>query len=162
MKLIMLMAMLINILFMTAMNPIMMGFSILLQTLTLSMLMMMISNYSWTSYIIMLIMAGGMMVLFSYMASIASNQILKTPQMKYIIVTMMVTILLIMFNYNKINLMYNIDLFNNMNINNLMIMKMNNMKSSMITIMILIYLFMTMMIINKITNINEGPIRMKN
>nr|UPL65374.1 NADH dehydrogenase subunit 6 [Nithecus jacobaeae] len=144
----------LSLVFMWIKHPLSMVMIIILQTLTISMMIGMIMSSFWFSYIIMMIMMSGMLVLFVYMASIASNE-----KFKFSITLFIMAILnlpMMMFNYD--NEMLNLNKTTTMN------MILNNLFSGatmMITMMMIIYLLYTMITVSKIVNINEGPLRIK-
>nr|QEH58971.1 NADH dehydrogenase subunit 6 [Rhagovelia sp. XD-2019] len=140
-------------------HPLSMGFLLILQTITTAMIMNMIMKNSWYSYILTLIMAGGMLILFMYMASIASNEIMKFS-LKMIMPATLIMMLFFMetenfmnFESNKMNLEMN---------QTLSLMKLFSTKSLIITILLALYLLMTMIYVISIINIFKGPMRMKN
>nr|QFK69071.1 NADH dehydrogenase subunit 6 [Phymatostetha stalii] len=167
---IIMMSLMMSSLFPTMKNPLSMGFTLLVQT-GLSCLLNGMNNYSyWFSYLLFITYIGGMMVLFIYMASIASNMKFKFS-IKLMIMMMIMTMMLMMvsmtdntlMNENNMNEFINYELTaKNNNKEMLSIMKMFNMPTMMITIMLIIYLLFTMISIIKITNKKEGPLRTKN
>nr|UJY97079.1 NADH dehydrogenase subunit 6 [Potamometra berezowskii] len=142
-------------------HPLSMGFSIIMLTMLTAIMMNMMIKYSWYSYILVLVMLGGMLVLFMYMASIASNEIMKFS-MKILLLMMAMFImsnLLINFEMETTTSpnMYFIE-----NQNNMSMMKLFNSKTSIITILLATYLLITMIYVIFITNMFEGPMRKKN
>nr|YP_011010651.1 NADH dehydrogenase subunit 6 [Halobates whiteleggei]WPW47331.1 NADH dehydrogenase subunit 6 [Halobates whiteleggei] len=142
-------------------HPLSMGFNLILITFLSSMMMSIWMKYTWYSYILVLVMLGGMLVLFMYMASIASNEIMKFSfkTLIMIIITMMITMLLLkeeLLSYNS-TMIQTTDGQQNMSM-----MKLFNTQSSIITIMMALYLLMTMIYVIFITNTFEGPMRKKN
>nr|AFY16881.1 NADH dehydrogenase subunit 6 [Perittopus sp. HL-2012] len=142
-------------------HPLSMGFTLILQTLMISINMNLIIKFSWYSYILVLVMLGGMLVLFMYMASIASNEIMKfsTKMMITLLITSPVFYMMIneeyMLKYNKTNMIIE-------NKQMISMMKLFNTQSMTITIMLALYLLITMIYVISITNIFEGPMRKSN
>nr|YP_008757817.1 NADH dehydrogenase subunit 6 [Agrotis segetum]AGO44137.1 NADH dehydrogenase subunit 6 [Agrotis segetum] len=152
-------------------NPLSMGLMILIQTLLTCLLSgMMIKTY-WFSYILFLTFLGGLLVLFIYVSSIASNEMFKPKiNLKKICYFMLMMIMLIQYMYmNNIlwmNLSMNADMnnFNEMilffnNENKINLSKLYNNQTFLIMMMLVIYLFITLIAVVKITNIFYGPIR---
>nr|YP_010952525.1 NADH dehydrogenase subunit 6 [Sataspes xylocoparis]WMQ52780.1 NADH dehydrogenase subunit 6 [Sataspes xylocoparis] len=150
-------------------HPLSMGFMILTQTLLTCMLSgMMIKTY-WFSYILFLTFLGGLLVLFIYVSSIASNEMFSlSNNMKIIIMMMMIMLIIIQFlfykNLNWMNLNNNSEMnnFNNFLFfleNKINMNKLYNNNSSMLMMLLIIYLFITLIAIVKITNIFYGPLR---
>nr|YP_007026043.1 NADH dehydrogenase subunit 6 [Spodoptera exigua]AFQ31568.1 NADH dehydrogenase subunit 6 [Spodoptera exigua]QMQ99641.1 NADH dehydrogenase subunit 6 [Spodoptera exigua]QTZ20319.1 NADH dehydrogenase subunit 6 [Spodoptera exigua]UDP55411.1 NADH dehydrogenase subunit 6 [Spodoptera exigua] len=155
-------------------NPMSMGLLILMQTLLTCLLSgMMIKTY-WFSYILFLTFLGGLLVLFIYVSSIASNQLFNFKfnyKKMLMLMTIMLFFLMIMYN-NKmtwLNLSMNSDMnkFNDMifffnNENKINLSKLYNNQTFLIMMMLVIYLFITLIAIVKITNIFYGPLRSSN
>nr|YP_010268831.1 NADH dehydrogenase subunit 6 [Thetibates serena]UIG88151.1 NADH dehydrogenase subunit 6 [Thetibates serena]UIG88171.1 NADH dehydrogenase subunit 6 [Thetibates serena] len=142
-------------------HPLSMGFNLIIQTLTMSIMMNIMMKYSWFSYMLVLMMLGGMLVLFMYMASIASNEIMKFS-FKFTMLIMMTMMLLYFMTKNNLIMEKStiMSMIENKNIESMM--KMFNTKNSILTIMMALYLLLTMIMITYITNIHEGPMRKKN
>nr|YP_011010443.1 NADH dehydrogenase subunit 6 [Halovelia malaya]WPW47058.1 NADH dehydrogenase subunit 6 [Halovelia malaya] len=141
-------------------HPLSMGFMIIVQTTILSMIINLMMKYTWYSYILILTMLGGMLILFMYMASIASNEMMKWSTKMFLI--MIITFLLILFMKNKFIIMDYNNILIMENQQNLNLMKLFNSKSSMLTIIMAVYLLITMIYVISITNTFEGPMRKKN
>nr|YP_010329782.1 NADH dehydrogenase subunit 6 [Actebia praecox]UNP54518.1 NADH dehydrogenase subunit 6 [Actebia praecox] len=152
-------------------NPLSMGLMILIQTLLTCLLSgMMIKTY-WFSYILFLTFLGGLLVLFIYVSSIASNEMFKPMiNLKKICFYSLIMIVMIQYMYmNNIswmNLSTNSDMnnFNEMilffnNENKINLSKLYNNQTFLIMMMLVIYLFITLIAVVKITNIFYGPIR---
>lgn len=148
-----------------------MGLIILIQTLLTCLLSGIIIKTYWFSYILFLTFLGGLLVLFIYVSRIASNEIFKpTINLKKICLYSIIIIILIQYIYINnifwINLSINSDInnfyeliffFNNENKINLR--KLYNNQTFLIIIILVIYLFITLIAVVKITNIFYGPIR---
>nr|YP_009643464.1 NADH dehydrogenase subunit 6 [Euscopus rufipes]APO08894.1 NADH dehydrogenase subunit 6 [Euscopus rufipes] len=145
--------------FMWSNHPISMGLLIITQTMNISLLVGMLSSMFWFSYIIIIIMLSGMLVLFIYMASTASNEKFMTP-IKLIYITIMTFIVGLLIQnilqpgYLEFNKMQEI---NNTETTLLMLMLDN----TNIIMLMVVYLFFSMVTISFIVNISEGPLRMK-
>nr|AKK32556.1 NADH dehydrogenase subunit 6 [Stenopirates sp. PJ-2015] len=145
-------------------HPMSIGMNLIIQTLNISMLTYMTSNMSWFSFMLFIMMLGGLMILFIYIISISSNEKFKFSFNMMLIMIIFILMLMIiknMFNINSIN-MLNMN-FNMMKFNNtIFLMKLFNFNSMMLTIFLVMYLLMTMIIVTYIINIFEGPLRKKN
>nr|YP_010715437.1 NADH dehydrogenase subunit 6 [Phalera assimilis]WDE24569.1 NADH dehydrogenase subunit 6 [Phalera assimilis] len=152
-------------------NPLSMGLMILLQTLLTCLLSgMMIKTY-WFSYILFLTFLGGLLVLFIYVSSIASNElfnmsiIMKSFFFICILIIFMIQILymnnLLWMNFSKNSDMENfMYMYINMNIENkINLNKLYNNQTFLMMMMLVIYLFITLIAVVKITNIFYGPLR---
>nr|YP_010932194.1 NADH dehydrogenase subunit 6 [Euhampsonia splendida]WKR35967.1 NADH dehydrogenase subunit 6 [Euhampsonia splendida] len=152
-------------------NPLSMGLMILLQTLLTCLLSgMMIKTY-WFSYILFLTFLGGLLVLFIYVSSIASNELfnislnMKILFMLFILIilffsTMYMNNLLWMNFYNNSDMNNFFNIYNIFNVENkINLNKLYNNQTFLMMMMMVIYLFITLIAVVKITNIFYGPIR---
>nr|AXS65868.1 NADH dehydrogenase subunit 6 [Tenebrionoidea sp. 10 KM-2017] len=153
----------LTIIFLFLKHPMSMGSVLLMQTILVSLIMGNLSFNYYYSYILFIIMVGGLMILFLYMTSIASNE----PFSKNFLLLIPFSLLLFQFMTNK-------NLFNFF-INNEEMLKMENFKefnyilskfinlpSSLIMLFLFIYLFLTLIAIVKITSLKNGPLRQLN
>nr|AOY39795.1 NADH dehydrogenase subunit 6 [Hylastes ater] len=148
-------------------HPLSLGFILLTQTILMSLYSSLLYYNSWFSYILFLVMISGLMIMFIYMTSIASNEKFKMPKLKMnfklIIFSMMVmlpfisdyffsTSPMLMIMTNQMNLLFPmisplIKFFNNPHLF-MMFFLMN-------------YLLLTLIIIVKIVTLNKGSLRQK-
>nr|YP_010737151.1 NADH dehydrogenase subunit 6 [Micromelalopha sieversi]WEP25245.1 NADH dehydrogenase subunit 6 [Micromelalopha sieversi] len=153
-------------------NPLSMGLMILLQTMLVCLLSGMLIKTYWFSYILFLTFLGGLLVLFIYVSSIASNELFNLSiNMKITLIFFFLLILMLQFmfmnnliwmnlsnNSDMINLLNSYFNLNNLN-NKVNLSKMYNNQTFMTMMMLIIYLFITLIAVVKITNIFYGPIR---
>nr|YP_010373847.1 NADH dehydrogenase subunit 6 [Cletomorpha raja]UPI55387.1 NADH dehydrogenase subunit 6 [Cletomorpha raja] len=147
--------------FMWLNHPISMGIVVILQTVITAMIIGMLMESFWFSYIIMITMLSGMLVLFIYMASVASNEKFHISIKLISISAMMIMMSIFMQWYTK---NYNHELINitlNLPTETLSLNNMFNHKFKYITMMMVMYLFFTMITISSIVNISEGPLRIR-
>nr|YP_010305217.1 NADH dehydrogenase subunit 6 [Philonthus spinipes]ULT46834.1 NADH dehydrogenase subunit 6 [Philonthus spinipes] len=145
-------------------HPLSMGITLLIQTILIAIITGLMNVNFWFSYILFLIMIGGMLVLFIYMTSIASNEKFKFSNLIFFTLTtlMMVSFLIYLFSDNLIFSMMNFS--NTLGTNYSFTMNLSkffNYPTNIILFMIIIYLFITLIAVVKITNINFGPLRQK-
>nr|ARH54127.1 NADH dehydrogenase subunit 6 [Brachyta interrogationis] len=156
---------LLSILFLFLNHPLSFGLILLIQTMMISLTTGMMNFNYWFSYILFLIMIGGMLILFIYMTSIASNEKFKfSYKMMLFIILMSSLLLLIMMLMDSflINNNMNILELKNLNLNYSYECSMNkylNWPSNLILFLIMIYLLITLIMVVKITNIEYGPLR---
>nr|ANJ70309.1 NADH dehydrogenase subunit 6 [Agriotes obscurus] len=152
--------------FMFLSHPLSMGFTLLIQAILIAMITGMMSHNFWFSYILFMIMIGGMLVLFIYMTSVASNEkFLYSTKLMLLMMTMMMTIILLMFidpftNYIMSTNM-DMEMFKMNTMFSLSLSKYINLPSYWIMISMIIYLLITLIAVVKITNITYGPLRQK-
>nr|UFZ13814.1 NADH dehydrogenase subunit 6 [Neochauliodes bachmanus] len=153
----------------TIMNhPLAMGLILLIQTISISLITGFMLQTFWFSYILFLILLGGMLVLFIYMTSLASNELfsfsMKSLLMNLIMFIMMMILMIMFIPYNNLlNLdMYKFNYYSLYTENNTELLKLYNFPTMNLTLMLVSYLFLTLIIVVKITNINQGPLRQFN
>nr|AVJ52577.1 NADH dehydrogenase subunit 6 [Homaemus proteus] len=149
----------LSIMFLWLNHPLSMGFILILQTMMIALAAgMMLSNFFF-SYIIVIIMLSGALVLFIYMASVASNEKFKTPITMMILFVMMFGISTL--SINKLIMVNEPPFNNNMSYSMVTLTKLFNSMSAYLTVMMIFYLLLTMIIVSFIASSSEGPLRMK-
>nr|AOZ71866.1 NADH dehydrogenase subunit 6 [Lobesia sp. FRA-2014] len=169
-----LMMMLISFFMFFLTHPLSMGLMILIQTILICLLSGMLINTYWFSYILFLTFLGGLLVLFIYISSIASNELFKNNFFftKIMMINFFLIILISMYFFYKLNWMdttfndemnkfFNLNFFFN-NENKINLSKLYNNQTFLMMMMLIIYLFITLIAVVKITNIFFGPLRPSN
>uniref|UniRef100_UPI0030FECDE7 NADH dehydrogenase subunit 6 n=1 Tax=Carterocephalus argyrostigma TaxID=1663110 RepID=UPI0030FECDE7 len=162
----------ISIIMLYLKHPLSLGLMILFQTLLICLISGIIINTYWFSYILFLTFLGGLLVLFIYVSSIASNELFKISMknMFFILISIFFIVgmmILNMKNLNWLNLYINSNELNNFfnyflffnNENNMNLTKLYNQQNYYLMLMMIIYLFITLLAVVKITNIFYGPLR---
>uniref|UniRef100_A0AAU7B9R1 NADH-ubiquinone oxidoreductase chain 6 n=1 Tax=Novoplectron serratum TaxID=3073467 RepID=A0AAU7B9R1_9ORTH len=168
---IMLLSLTLNIIFMMSSHPMMMMFTIIIQTLMICSLTGFISQSFWFSYILFLVFLGGMLVLFIYITSLASNEMFYIQTKHLLILTFLpiISLFFIIDPFMLIPMLTNNDMstliennFYNYSEMSFSLNKLFNESTNIITLMLVLYLFLTLIMVVKITNIFQGPLRQKN
>nr|YP_009509601.1 NADH dehydrogenase subunit 6 [Pachygrapsus marmoratus]AUN45018.1 NADH dehydrogenase subunit 6 [Pachygrapsus marmoratus] len=145
-------------------HPLAMGLTLLLQTILIS-LTAGLSTYSfWVSYILFLVFLGGMLVLFIYVASIASNE-------PFFFFTSLASLFLFIIFFSFICLLTDSLLILtpsalpnsslNFSISTPFIISwVYNSPSMMFTIFIISYLLLMLIVVVKVVNLFKGPLRL--
>nr|UFK32249.1 NADH dehydrogenase subunit 6 [Eurhadina acapitata] len=137
-------------------HPMSMGLMLMIQTITIIILMNKILTSSWFAMITFMMMIGGLLIMFMYMSSIASNEKFKLKSNLTLIF-----ILLIMIQ-DEMLLELQIEETQTMLETNLMkfsLTKIYNTKSMMLTTMLVMYLLLTMISVTKMVKHHKGPLR---
>nr|ARH54764.1 NADH dehydrogenase subunit 6 [Trigonopterus sp. 4 AH-2016] len=152
--------------FLSLNHPLSLGCVLLLQTILIAL----VSGYFylnfWFSYILFLIMIGGMLVMFIYMTSVASNEKFKLPKNSAYFLTCLM-MLLILITYSTDEFLYlSADMSKNLISQNTYMINFSmnkyfNYPGNPIMISLMIYLFITLIAIVKITDKNFGSLRQK-
>nr|YP_010415155.1 NADH dehydrogenase subunit 6 [Tribolium freemani]URX54549.1 NADH dehydrogenase subunit 6 [Tribolium freemani] len=163
MSLIMSCSLTLSITFIFLNHPLSLGLILLIQTTLISLISgNMISSF-WFSYILFLIMIGGMLILFMYMTSIASNEKFQ-PNIMNIFPIVFVIPLTMMTHKDSENLLLNNEIksFEENSLIQLMLTKYANSPMMIILISMIMYLLITLIATVKITKFKQGPIRQMN
>nr|QTH79144.1 NADH dehydrogenase subunit 6 [Taxoblenus sinicus] len=166
MKILMIISFINTILFYSMKTPLSMGLILLIQTLNITLISGKMSLNFWFSYILFLIMLGGMLILFIYVSSLSSNQKFILNKNYMIMNLMLLLIFILMIFSTKLNLSMNLEMKKLMDLeidqNFMLKMSLNklyNNPTNQIMIMLMNYLLLTLFIVVKITNINMGSLR---
>nr|YP_004934906.1 NADH dehydrogenase subunit 6 [Sylvicola fenestralis]AET13131.1 NADH dehydrogenase subunit 6 [Sylvicola fenestralis] len=155
--------------FMQMSHPLAMGLMLMIQTLLMCLLTGLMTKTFWFSYILLLIFLGGMLVLFIYVTSLASNEMFSISfKMLMFFLSSLFLIFFMMIimdnyfisNFNMNNEMESITkILSYLPENTINLNKMYNFPTNLITIILINYLFLTLIVIVKITNLFYGPLR---
>nr|AYM85061.1 NADH dehydrogenase subunit 6 [Leptacris sp. OR304] len=158
----------VNINFIKLNHPMSMMFIIILQTFLIGLMAGTMMESFWLSYILFLTFLGGMLVLFIYITSIASNEKFQVKSINMIFSIMMW--IMIMTTFMILDKIMLSDSFKNTETSNInysinylemssSLEKLYNEPMFLLTMMAMIYLFLALLAVVKIININQGPIR---
>nr|YP_010025556.1 NADH dehydrogenase subunit 6 [Sarcophaga pauciseta]QOQ35855.1 NADH dehydrogenase subunit 6 [Sarcophaga pauciseta] len=157
-----------NFTFFNMKHPLAMGLTLLIQTSLICSTTGLITKTFWFSYILFLVFLGGMLVLFIYVTSLASNEMFSFS-MKLLITTMMIftlsTTILFFMDKNTLMQFINIETQPIFNLNSyimensLPLNKLYNYPTNLLTIMLMNYLLITLIVVVKITKLFKGPLR---
>nr|YP_010692993.1 NADH dehydrogenase subunit 6 [Carpomya incompleta]WCB98109.1 NADH dehydrogenase subunit 6 [Carpomya incompleta] len=161
-----------SFIFMQMNHPLAMGLMLLIQTLQICLLTGLMAKSFWFSYVLFLIFLGGMLVLFIYVTSLASNEMFSLS-MKLTTICLIIFSLFMLINMlidksfisfflenNEMQKTYNINMF--MEENSLNLHKLYNYPTNLITILLMNYLLITLIAVVKITKLFYGPLRLMN
>nr|WGO58156.1 NADH dehydrogenase subunit 6 [Sorineuchora shanensis] len=150
-----------SLLFLQIKHPMAMGLVLLVQTVIISMMSGLMSEMFWFPYIMTLMFLGGMLVLFIYVTSIASNEMFSLSMMTTVSMSITFIVLIIMMSTNSLEIINQESkqfmLMNN-NTSDIML-KLYNKPTNMINMMMAAYLFITLIAVIKITENYKGPLR---
>nr|QQV73471.1 NADH dehydrogenase subunit 6 [Anthomyza sp. DY-2021] len=161
-----------SVIFIKMNHPLAMGLMLLIQTILISLLTGFMTKSFWFSYILFLIFLGGMLVLFIYVTSLASNEMFSFS-MKLMVWTMglfivfsliflltdsmMTSLLFNNLETSTLNYMYSFYTENALTLN-----KLYNYPTNLITFLLMNYLLITLIAVVKITKLFYGPLRTMN
>nr|YP_009350881.1 NADH dehydrogenase subunit 6 [Macrotermes annandalei]AQP27985.1 NADH dehydrogenase subunit 6 [Macrotermes annandalei] len=143
-------------------HPLAMGMMLLIQTTMMCLMSGMMYKSFWFSYILFMIMVGGMLVLFMYMTSLASNEMFS-PSNKMIVTILMTLPIFTYMMPSKINnkeMSEHSTMMEN-EITTTTTVMYNQMMGMMTTLLVL-YMLMTLIVVVNIINVSKGPLRHSN
>nr|ADE09706.1 NADH dehydrogenase subunit 6 [Bactrocera dorsalis]QCC23968.1 NADH dehydrogenase subunit 6 [Bactrocera dorsalis]QCC24670.1 NADH dehydrogenase subunit 6 [Bactrocera dorsalis]QCC24929.1 NADH dehydrogenase subunit 6 [Bactrocera dorsalis]QCC24988.1 NADH dehydrogenase subunit 6 [Bactrocera dorsalis] len=161
-----------SLIFIQMNHPLAMGLMLLIQTLQICLITGLMAKSFWFSYVLFLIFLGGMLVLFIYVTSLASNEMFSlSMKLTTICMMIMLTTTLIAAFLDKMSTssfiqnlemqpLYNFNL--TVSENSLSLHKLYNYPTNLITILLMNYLLITLIAVVKITKLFYGPLRQMN
>lgn len=149
-------------------HPLSIGFTLLIQTLLICLISGIFYQSFWFSYILFLIFLGGILVLFIYVTSLASNEIfsfsiklLFTSIFIFLVIIILIFFidknLLLNYSNTEIQSIYNINSY--LIESSLSLSKLYNYPTNLLTILLINYLLITLIATIKITKLYKGPLR---
>nr|WRO45023.1 NADH dehydrogenase subunit 6 [Cantharis brunneipennis] len=147
-------------------HPLSLGLNLLLQTILIAAITGIMSLNFWISYLLFLVMVGGMLILFMYMTSIASNEkffFSKNLMITAIILVSVMTSYILFISLTNFYPTKNLDSieFLNFSIYEISPNKYFINNSKFVLSMLIVYLFITLIAIVNISSNNFGPLRQK-
>nr|YP_009350192.1 NADH dehydrogenase subunit 6 [Agnathotermes crassinasus]AQP26535.1 NADH dehydrogenase subunit 6 [Agnathotermes crassinasus] len=153
------MSTLTSLMFTQMKHPMAMGLMLLMQTIMICLISGTMYSSFWFSYILFMIMIGGMLVLFMYMTSLASNEMFSPSNKMLMSSSIMLPILMYMMPMVTNN--KEMDTHNTMMENEIMTTTtvMYNQLMGTMTTMLVIYMLLTLIVVVNIINVSKGPLR---
>nr|YP_010235831.1 NADH dehydrogenase subunit 6 [Youtuus erythrus]QTD82449.1 NADH dehydrogenase subunit 6 [Youtuus erythrus] len=143
-------------------HPISLGSTLMIQTILICNYLSSNFESSWYSYIIFITIIGGMMVMFMYMSSIASNEKFNMIKMKFMFMIIILTITILTLEKYKMNLISKMEekkiIFHEIE-ETKSTFKFFNFNKMNITTLMMIILLISMISITNISSSFEGPLK---
>lgn len=158
----------ISFIFLFLNHPLTFGTIILIQTILIRLFTGSLTFNFWFSYILFLIIIGGILILFIYITRIASNEKFKfSYPVLFIIFRLILTIIILIFindyYFNDLNLnIINLINQNQIRFTQLSLTKFTNWPNYLIIYTVILYLLITLIIVVKVTKLQYGPLRQIN
>nr|AWB98872.1 NADH dehydrogenase subunit 6 [Anopheles deaneorum]UFQ24318.1 NADH dehydrogenase subunit 6 [Anopheles marajoara] len=169
---IMTLCLIMSFIFMQMKHPLSMGLMLLIQTFLTCLITSIYVKTFWFSYVLFLIFLGGMLILFIYVTSLSSNEMFSMSFSLTMISLIIFSIFNILFFFIDKSLIEqfitNMEMEKLSNMNNLInenilsLNKMYNFPTNLITLLLINYLFLTLLVTVKITKKFYGPLRPMN
>lgn len=159
----------VAILFTRLVHPLAIGLTLLLQTILICCTTGLSNLSFWFSYILFLIFLGGMLVLFIYVTSLASNEIFKPSLISVLLITTFSFIGVVFLIFDPIILPWD----NSIKMSSFeklfcyskdiqLISTIYRATNINLTIFIVFYLLLTLIVVVKVTGSFFGPLRLSN
>nr|AWB99093.1 NADH dehydrogenase subunit 6 [Anopheles darlingi] len=169
---IMTLCLIMSFIFMQMKHPLSMGLMLLIQTFLTCLITSIYVKTFWFSYVLFLIFLGGMLILFIYVTSLSSNEMFSMSFSLSMISLMIFSFFTIIFFIMDKSLIeqfiMNMEMEQLSNMNNLInenilsLNKMYNFPTNLINLLLINYLFLTLLVTVKITKKFYGPLRPMN
>nr|YP_001798477.1 NADH dehydrogenase subunit 6 [Cryptopygus antarcticus]ABS57575.1 NADH dehydrogenase subunit 6 [Cryptopygus antarcticus] len=145
-----------SMMIMSSSHPVAIMAYILMQTIIVCLMAWMFLKTSWFSFILFLVFLGGLMVLFIYITSLASNEMIKL-NLNNMLLTLFTTVgvVMIMMSYLNHQMELKMDLLNQTKT----FFNMYSFESLTMTGLAMIYLLLTLIVVVKISNKFNAPIK---
>nr|UYR22037.1 NADH dehydrogenase subunit 6 [Carcinus maenas] len=153
-----------SFLFTRLVHPLSMGLVLLIQTIVISLMAGLSAPSFWFSYILFLIFLGGMLVLFIYVSSLASNESFSFSLMAFLGASLALLALLVVFTFldfatfpmvaaapSSVSEFYS---------TSMIISWIYNKNLMIFTLFIILYLLLTLVVVVKMTSLFKGPLRL--
>nr|AMH85679.1 NADH dehydrogenase subunit 6 [Hemilucilia sp. ACMJ-2016] len=157
-----------NFIFMNMKHPLAMGLTLLIQTTLVCLTSGLMTKSFWFSYILFLVFLGGMLVLFIYVTSLASNEMF-TFSIKLLFISLSILFIMIitlffmdkniLLQYQNLEVKSIYDMNSYLTENSLSLNKLYNYPTNLLTILLMNYLLITLIAVVKITKLFKGPLR---
>nr|QNT26957.1 NADH dehydrogenase subunit 6 [Trigonopterus daun] len=156
----------LSMIFMFMNHPLSLGAILLLQTILIALASGMMFLNFWFSYILFLVMIGGMLVMFIYMTSIASNEKFSMPKNSqyFIYMNLVIILSLSLSPDNFLTTLSSPEILSHqqpLSLNNFNMSKYFNYPGMNMMIVLMMYLLVTLIAIVKITDKSMGTLRSK-
>nr|YP_010278739.1 NADH dehydrogenase subunit 6 [Apachyus feae]UKE80571.1 NADH dehydrogenase subunit 6 [Apachyus feae] len=149
--------------FIAASHPLSLGLILATQTLLIAMLLGVLNSFFWFSYILFLVYIGGILVLFMYMASLASNELFSFPITNIILSAPLILLMWFLSETYSIYTEFLKPLLTQVPALTTEFMgsleKMYSSPSFVLTLMLAFYLLTALVAVVKISALSEGPLR---
>nr|YP_010709548.1 NADH dehydrogenase subunit 6 [Rhagonycha nigroimpressa]WCS40144.1 NADH dehydrogenase subunit 6 [Rhagonycha nigroimpressa]WRO44855.1 NADH dehydrogenase subunit 6 [Rhagonycha nigroimpressa] len=147
-------------------HPLSVGLTLLIQTILIAMITGLMSLNFWISYLLFLVMVGGMLILFMYMTSIASNEKFYFSKSLMILTISYFCLMMFFLLFKSDFSIYWMKNFDSLELLNFSLYEYSPNKyfinnSKFILSILIVYLFITLIAIVNISSNNFGPLRQK-
>nr|CCB84625.1 NADH dehydrogenase subunit 6 [Bahadzia jaraguensis] len=144
-------------------HPLVIALMIIFQSTIISLFISFSPYSSWFAYILFMIFLSGMMIIFIYISSLTSNEIISKFNMSLIhfpIFIIFITLVSLILSKSNINT-FTYTNQPSMNSTNSIISNMYSTNTSFMTIFLITYLLVVLIMVVKTSMLTKGPLRLK-
>nr|AXI98633.1 NADH dehydrogenase subunit 6 [Pseudoniphargus mercadali] len=151
-----------SMMFLLSISPLFLSVMIIAQTITLALIINSITLTSWFSFMLIMIYLSGMMIIFIYVSSMASNELFYLNN--FLLVFILAAFIPLTFFTMDYSSSSPSDCMNmlSQNLTQITIFKTMKMFSKplfIMTILLIIYLLLAMIVVSKNSSFSSGPLR---
>nr|YP_010744972.1 NADH dehydrogenase subunit 6 [Trioza frangulae]WET58372.1 NADH dehydrogenase subunit 6 [Trioza frangulae] len=157
-KIILSFMMILSSIMMNFLHPLPLGLMILIQTILICFITRILTFSSWMPLTMFLVMVGGLMIIFIYVASVCSNKKFNMIKTKLYLFYTFIPLVIIFNQSLPINFFDSIQLSDNFNFEFIKLFMPVNLSSSMF---MFLYLLIALIIMVNLLNVSKGPLRKK-
>nr|AXI98594.1 NADH dehydrogenase subunit 6 [Pseudoniphargus grandis] len=152
----------LSIAFLLGSSPLFMSAVIILQTIALAITISLFAVSSWFSYMLLMIYLSGMMIVFIYISSMASNELFRLNiSLPFILLLLLIIASALYFSPHILAPSDSTNLLD-LTLTQASVVKTTKMYSKslfMMTILLIIYLLLAMIMVVNASSFSEGPLR---
>nr|YP_008758520.1 NADH dehydrogenase subunit 6 [Sagmariasus verreauxi]BAO02876.1 NADH dehydrogenase subunit 6 [Sagmariasus verreauxi] len=157
----------LSILFTRLTHPLSVGIILLIQVTLVALASGLSSSSFWFSYILFLIFLGGMLVLFIYVASLASNEIFKVSPLSVIanltlmfLLSTTMTLIDPLLSPAATPIQHHfLEMKDQMDLSSMSTHALYNFPTMTLTLFVVFYLLLTLIVVVSVTSVSFGPLR---
>nr|QJD22453.1 NADH dehydrogenase subunit 6 [Haustorioides koreanus] len=149
-----------SLLFMSLNTPLSMGITVILLSFFVAVMMALLMPTTWFSFLLLMVFLSGMMVLFVYVASLASNELFVWDYVSVFLLVSLSALFVGMSRKVYCPGVSGMD-FSLNNISSFMVYKMYSPHLYYFTLLLIVYLLVVLIVVVKNATISESPLRAK-
>nr|YP_009328079.1 NADH dehydrogenase subunit 6 [Euborellia arcanum]APD14853.1 NADH dehydrogenase subunit 6 [Euborellia arcanum] len=152
----------VSVLFLTGGHPLSMGLMLLFQTCLIPLILGLYMHFFWASYVLFLVFLGGVLVMYMYVVSLASNEVFYQKKFSLLLSLVMGGVVGLMMMYmNDLNGV-SLELFDYSGggyYSLVSVMSMYCYPVCYLTLFLAIYLLLVLISVVKVVDLGGGPLR---
>lgn len=146
-------------------HPLAIGLLILSLTIILAVMLGIITINLWISYALVLVLLGGLLVVFVYVSLLASNELFQKRTIGPFVALILFILIFLFINFKQENLLLNFNLNSVSALQNKgyeWLTPLYSLELSYLTIFLILYLLLTLIVVVRITKFDYSSLRSNN